>query len=73
MSRLGSKIFATAAVTLLAVGAAACGDDDDGDSGVSDGLRGYSGQSVGLMRVFGGTISLATIAFVTLETLRQRK
>lgn len=42
-------------------------------SETGDELRGYSGQSVGLMRVFGGLISLATIAFVTIETFRQRK
>jgi hypothetical protein len=42
-------------------------------SGIGDGLRGYSSSSVGLMRFFGGIISLATIAFVTLETFRRRK
>lgn len=42
-------------------------------SGIGDGLQGYSGQSVFLMRLFGGIIGLATIVFVTIETFRSRE
>ncbi|MEC7289458.1 MAG: hypothetical protein VXW22_05125 [Pseudomonadota bacterium] len=42
-------------------------------SGIGDGLQGYSGQSVFLMRLFGAIIGLATIAFVSIETFRPRK
>ena len=40
---------------------------------IGDGLQGYSGQSVFLMRLFGAIIGLATIAFVSIETFRPRK
>ena len=42
-------------------------------SEIGDGLQGYSGYSVNLMRIFGGIIGVATIAFVSIETFRTRK
>ena len=36
-------------------------------------LKGYSSQSVNLMRIFGALIGIATLSFVTVETFRARK
>lgn len=43
------------------------------ESGLGDGLRGYSGNSVAWMRIIGGIIGIATIALVSIETFRSRK
>lgn len=47
--------------------------DSRRESAMGDGLRGYSGNSVLLMRILGGVIGLATIVFVSIETFRTRK